>query len=130
MKKAILFALLFVAAGAAKAQNPSLGLNQPFSTKDLGIQIDTVPPSITNKAPGLSKLQNDKLNNLLTVKPTEIKPVYDEVFYSTMPVAGTSSRNFNTPILREGNWGAKYTMPVKRIDIVNPIKNKPAQVTP
>lgn len=130
MKKALLFALLLVVTGFCKAQNQSFNLKQPFNTKDLGIQIDTVPPTITNEAPGFSKLQNNKLNNLLTFKTTETKPVYDEVFYSTMPVAGTSSRNFNMPVSREGNWGTKYTMPVKRIDIVNPTESKPAQVAP
>jgi len=130
MKKVLLFGLLLMATGVVKAQNQSLKLNQPFSTKDLGIQIDTIPPTITNKAPNLSQLQNDKLTNLLAAKRNTANRVYDEIFYSTMPVAGASSSNSNMPVAKSGNSNAKYTMPVKRIDIVNPTKNKSAVTNP
>lgn len=129
MKKALLFALLLAVAGVVKAQNQSLKLNQPFSTKDLGIKIDTLP-TLTERLPDLSALQKERLTNLLALKPANAKPVYDEVFYSTMPVAGRSSRDSNMPVSKFGNLNTKYTMPVKRIDIVDPTKTKPAVVTP
>jgi hypothetical protein len=130
MKKALLFALLLVVTNVVKAQDRSLKLNQPFSTKEPGIKIDTVLPSITNKAPNLSQLQKEKLAPILALKPAEAKPVYDEVFYSTMPVAGTSSHKFNMPVAKTGDPDTKYTMLVKRIAIVDPTKSKPAVTIP
>jgi len=130
MKKALLFALLLGVAGFAKAQGQSLKLNQPFSTKELGIVIDTVPPALTNKAPDLAQFQKDRLTHLLALKPAATKPVYDEVFYSTMPVVGTSSRDSNMPVVKTDDLHTQYHMPVKRIAIVDPTKVKPAASNP
>jgi len=130
MKKILLFTLLLALAGFAKAQNQSFKNTQAFSTKDLGIIVDTVPPTITYKAPELGQLQKDRLTNLLALKNAATKPVYNEVFYSTMPVVGTSSRDTNMPVVRTDDLHTQYYMPVKRIGIVNPTKAKPAVANP
>jgi hypothetical protein len=130
MKKALLFSLLLMGAGFAKAQNQSLKLKQPFSTKDLGIVIDTIAPNLTEKRPGLYQPQKDELAQSIAIKPAGNEPVYDEVFYSTMPVAGTGSSNSNMAVIKSDNLNTRYTMPVKRIAIVDPTKTKPAKVTP
>lgn len=129
MKKAFLFAVLLVVTGFVKAQSQSLQLNPPFSIKELGIKIDTVAPSLIEKRTDLSQLQKDKLNNLLALKPSANKSVYNEVFYSTMPVAGIRS-NSNMPVSKIDDTRTRYNMPVKRIDIVDPTKTKPVVTNP
>jgi len=130
MKKALLFVLLLAATSVAKAQNQSLKLNQPFNTKDRVIKIDTVLPKLTQRSPDLSPLQKQKLTALLALKPETTKPVYDEVFYSNMPVAGASSRDSNMPVVKTDDIRTRYNMPIKRIAIVDPTKAKPSVATP
>lgn len=47
---------------------------------------------------------------------------YDAIFYSTMPIAGTQGNSSHTPVAKLGNSDTKYTMLVKRIDIMDIVK--------
>jgi hypothetical protein len=55
-----------------------------------------------------------------------------ETFYSTMPVAGnkTERPSDNMPVIKLRDTNTRYTMLIKRIDIVDPTKKEQQQVNP
>lgn len=122
MKKAFLACILLVAcAGIVKAQDSSLRYYLPRTLTVLNaspLKIDTSVNALTGKKADLKS----QYNNLLQDKINEATPVstrFDEVYYSTMPVVGnTSKRTDIMPIIKPGKRYMRYTMNIKRIDIV------------
>jgi hypothetical protein len=57
------------------------------------------------------------------------KPADAEVFYSTMPVVKIGSGD-KMAIVKPGSSNEKYTMPVKKIKVVNPLVKEQQPVTP
>lgn len=124
MKKAfILIALSAAFAGSVKAQDQSL--------KKFRLPTFATPPSFDIKADtsvGALKsnlqIKEQGIKEALAKQPqaNTINKSYDAVFYSTMPIAGKQSNNSNTPIAKLGNSDTKYTMLVKRIDIMDIVK--------
>ena len=55
-----------------------------------------------------------------------------ETFYSTMPVAGNKVErpSDNMPVIKLRDTNTRYTMLIKRIDIVGPTKKEQQQVNP
>lgn len=55
-----------------------------------------------------------------------------ETFYSTMPVAGNKAErpSDNMPVIKLRDTNTRYTMLIKRIDIVDPTKKEQQQVNP
>lgn len=127
----ILLSVLGVAANAQiqKSHTPSTLLtpmDQQFKL-DTNINIVTGTPLDKNKA--FEKALTDRIRKAsVSANPN----TQHEIFYSTMSVVGNkdSRQYYNMPVAKLGDTSTRYTMFVKRIDIVDPTKQKQQEVNP
>lgn len=133
MKKALLLSV-FVSAFAlgAAAQQPADKIYLPrilLSPNSLEIKVDTNVSALTGKPGNNLALRNKALSqSLIPYYTPSIKTNFDNTVYSTMPVVGHAKTD-NMPIVKLGKSDTRYTMLIKRVDIVDPTKAKPSTGT-
>jgi hypothetical protein len=117
-------------AQVQKSNTPSTLL----TPMDQQLKLD---PNINNIVTGVPVDQNKVFEKALTARIRKAsinanQTAQQETFYSTMPVAGNkNSRQYdNMPLAKLGDTSTRYTMLVKRIDIIDPIKKEQQEVNP
>ncbi|MEO6149811.1 MAG: hypothetical protein ABIN95_07910 [Mucilaginibacter sp.] len=122
MKKLILFFIIIAGANYAGAQNiqpllmPKPAL--PYAALKSWQPVATV---------GSLKVRPGK-KSVVTASP--VKKDDAVIFYSNMPVAKSAKGNSRMPVLDLNNDNTRYTMPVAKVDIVNPDTVGVEQVIP
>jgi hypothetical protein len=123
MKHLFMISIFVVAfACSTKAQNILLmDQQQPtFGTPvKTDIKADTSVKALADKYRQDTK---DVMAGNLAKTGNKTKAIYDEVFYSTMPVAGTHNTKHHMPAVKPSDADPGYKMPVKRIQIVDIVK--------
>ncbi len=123
----ILLSVLGLAAHAQKQNAPSTLLTPIDRQLKLDTNITIGSPLDKNKA--FEKNLTDRIR-LASINANPTAQL--DTFYSTMPVAGKkdSQRTDNMPVVKLGDTNTRYTMLVKRIDIVDPTKKEQEKVNP
>lgn len=124
MKKTLL--ILFVVAIATQVKAQQLTFKPADSTLVKSLNIY---PNLKMSDSSLFKkyLETPNLNSLAFVNTLK-ENTNAGTFYSTMPVAKMGS-NDKMPIAKLESGGINYTMPIKKITVVNPLAKK-MPVTP
>ncbi len=126
MKKLLLFLFIAGIATTTKGQNIRFSYQTPLP----GIKVDTTVTALAGN-PDIEQLRTDKFakalskDALLNAYLEKLKEtrIYDDTIYSTMPVVG-STRKSKMPVVRPSYEDTRYTMLVKKIDIVDPTRSK------
>jgi len=116
MKKIALLFILTAGLSQAKAQQTQLPAKPNLQLND-GLSQNTFKPNIS-LTPQQMLLQPQKSNAL------NGSSINGESFFSTMPVVKIASTD-HMPILVLGQPGIKYTMLIKKINIIDP--NEPVE---
>ncbi|MFD1256317.1 hypothetical protein ACFQ3S_05870 [Mucilaginibacter terrae] len=125
MKK-ILLACVFVTActGIVKAQDLSPRYYLPLTLNSINSSTLKVDTSV-NALLGKKADRNPQIKDLLKSKLAPVSTQFDEVYYSTMPVVANNIKLTDMmPIIKPGERNMRYTMTIKRIEIVDPTKVK------
>ncbi len=123
----ITLSVLGLAAHAQKQNAPSTLLTPMDRQLKLDTNITIGSPLDKNKA--FEKNLTDRIRQAsINANPT----AQHDTFYSTMPVAGKkdSQRTDNMPVVKLGDTNTRYTMLIKRIDIVDLTKKEQEKVNP
>lgn len=123
MKKLLIICIGTVAlAGSVKAQNnPVIKQRRPTFSDPVQteIKIDTSVKALSGK--WRQDLKDITVENL-TKTTVGKRSAYDDTIYSNMPVLGLNNNKHRMPVAKPDDTNMRYTMPVKRIEIMDIVK--------
>ncbi len=127
----VLLSIFGIAAHAQiqKSHTPSTLLTPMDQQLKLDTNLNIITGAPVDKNKAFEKALTDRIRKAsVSANPN----TQHEIFYSTMPVAGNkNNRKYdNMPVAKVGDTSTRYTMLVKRIDIVDPTKKERQEVNP
>jgi hypothetical protein len=135
MKKTCLFIITLSVLGLTanaqiqKRNTPSTLLTPMDQQLKLDTNINAITGAPLDKNKAFERALTDRIRKA-SIEANKATP--HETFYSTMPVAGNknSGQYDNMPVAKLRDTSTRYTMLIKRIDIVDPTKKEQPQVNP